>query len=65
MQKPSNCTLRLALGAIALPGIALGVAAPAASAAELTPIAQYTDHTVSDTEHEAGGAIDELGLAAK
>ena len=44
--------------------LALGVAAPAANAAERTPVAQYLDQTVADTEAEIGGALDALGLEA-
>ena len=65
MQKPSRRALRLTLAAAVGPALALGVAAPAAQAAELTPVAEYVDHTVADTEHEVGGAVDELGLAAE
>lgn len=64
MSKPSARTLRLAFAVLAGPALTIGVAAPAASAAELTPVAQYLDHTVSDTEHELGGALDSLGLEA-
>lgn len=65
MSKPSARTLRFAFAAVVGPALAVGIAAPAASAAELTPVAQYVDHTVSDTEHEAGGALDSLGLEAE
>lgn len=61
---PSNRSLRLGLAALVGPALALGVAAPAANAAELTPVAQYLDHTVADTEAEIGGALDSLGLEA-
>ena len=60
----SNRSLRLGLAALVGPALALGVAAPAANAAELTPVAQYLDQTVADTEAEIGGALDALGLEA-
>lgn len=62
MQKKT--ALRLGFAAIAGPALALGVAAPAAHAAELTPLAQYGDHTVADTEAELGAVLDDLGLEA-
>ncbi|WP_433802745.1 hypothetical protein [Actinomycetospora sp. CA-084318] len=62
---PSNRSLRLGLAALVGPALALGVAAPAANAAELTPVAQYLDHTVADTEAEVGAVLDDLGLAAE
>ncbi|MCD2187998.1 hypothetical protein [Actinomycetospora soli] len=62
---PSSRSLRLGLAALVGPALALGVAAPAANAAELTPVAQYLDHTVADTEAEVGAVLDDLGLAAE
>jgi hypothetical protein len=62
---PSNRSLRLGFAALVGPALALGVAAPAANAAELTPVAQYLDHTVADTEAEVGAVLDDLGLAAE
>lgn len=41
----------------------IGMAGPA-SAAELTPVAQYVDTTVSDLEGMLGGVLDALGLKA-
>ncbi|HEY2225927.1 hypothetical protein [Actinomycetospora sp.] len=64
MQKPSARTLRFAFAALAGPALAVGISAPAANAAEVTPVAKYLDHSVSDTEHEVGAAIDDLGLEA-
>lgn len=62
---PSTRSLRLGFAALVGPALALGVAAPAANAAELTPVAQYLDHTVADTEAEVGAVLDDLGLAAE
>jgi hypothetical protein len=55
---------RLAVAAVFTPLLMLGFAG-AASAAEITPIAEYVDTTVSDLESEIGGALDALGLAAE
>lgn len=55
---------RLAVAAVFTPLLMLGFAG-AASAAEITPIAEYVDTTVADTEAEIGGALDALGLAAE
>ena len=65
MPKLSARTLRFAFAAVAGPALAVGIAAPAANAAELTPVAHYVDHTVTDTEHEIGGAADAFGLQAQ
>ncbi|NMO93113.1 hypothetical protein [Actinomycetospora sp. TBRC 11914] len=64
MPQLSARTLRFAFAAVAGPALAVGIAAPAANAAELTPVAKYVDHNVSDTEHEVGGALDSVGLEA-
>ena len=64
MPQLSARTLRFAFAAVAGPALAVGIAAPAAHAAELTPVAKYLDHNVSDTEAEAGAALDDLGLEA-
>ena len=55
---------RLAVAAVFNPLLMMGFAG-AASAAEITPIAEYIDTTVADTEAEIGGALDALGLAAE
>jgi hypothetical protein len=36
----------------------------AAQAAELTPVAEYVDQNVADTEAEIGAVVDDLGLEA-
>ena len=41
----------------------LGLAG-SASAAEITPIAEYVDSTVADLLSTVGGVLDALGLAA-
>ncbi|GLZ50010.1 hypothetical protein Acsp06_61950 [Actinomycetospora sp. NBRC 106375] len=51
------------LGLVAVPAIMVGMALPA-SAAEVTPIAEYVDSTVADTEAEVGAVLDDLGLEA-
>ncbi|TCK27092.1 hypothetical protein [Pseudonocardia endophytica] len=35
-----------------------------AQAAELTPVAEYLDQTVADTEAQLGAVLDDLGLKA-
>lgn len=47
--------------AAASAGLLLGLSLPA-NAAEITPIAQYVDHTVASTESELGGALAALGI---
>ena len=47
--------------AAASAGLLIGFSLPA-DAAEITPIAQYVDHTVSSTESELGGALAALGI---
>jgi len=47
--------------AAASTGLVVGLSLPA-DAAEITPIAQYVDHTVSSTESELGGALAALGI---
>lgn len=42
-------------------GLMVGLSLPA-DAAEITPVAQYLDHTVSSTESELGGALAALGI---
>ncbi|MEJ2870599.1 hypothetical protein WCD74_22730 [Actinomycetospora sp. OC33-EN08] len=64
MRQPSARTARLVAAALAVPAIMIGVAAPA-SAAEITPIAEYVDTTVADTEAMLGGVLDALGLEAE
>ncbi|MEJ2866601.1 hypothetical protein WCD74_02415 [Actinomycetospora sp. OC33-EN08] len=61
---PSTRSLRLGFAVLFGPALALGVAAPAANAAEVTPIAEYLDQTVADTEAEVGAVLDDLGLEA-
>jgi hypothetical protein len=61
---PSNRSLRLGFAALVGPAFVLGLAAPAANAAELTPVAEYVDQTVADTEAEVGAVLDDLGLEA-
>ena len=56
---------RLAVAAVFTPLLMLGFAGAASAAAEITPIAEYIDTTVADTEAEIGGALDALGLAAE
>ena len=52
------------IGVAAAPAIMMGVAGTA-QAAELGPVADYVDQNVSDTEHEIGAVLDDLGLAAE
>ncbi|MET0191453.1 MAG: hypothetical protein ABW212_20805, partial [Pseudonocardia sediminis] len=52
-----------ALALVAAPAVWLGVAG-SASAAELTPVAEYLDQTVADEEASIGAALDALGLEA-
>ncbi len=52
-----------AVALVAAPAVMLGVSGTA-SAAELTPIAEYLDGAVADTEAQLGGALDSLGLEA-
>lgn len=52
-----------ALALVAAPALMLGVAGTA-SAAELTPVAEYLDGAVADEEAAIGGALDSLGLEA-
>lgn len=47
--------------AAASTGLVVGLSLPA-DAAEITPIAQHVDHTVSSTESELGGALAALGI---
>lgn len=63
MSKPRSRRLAMLASAIAVPAIMVGFAAPA-SAAELTPIAEYLDETVAGLESDLGGALDSLGLEA-
>lgn len=56
-------TASVLLGLVAAPAIMVALALPA-SAAELTPIAEYLDETVASTESDIGGALDSLGLEA-
>lgn len=51
------------LGLIAAPAVLLGVSGTA-QAAELTPVAEYLDGTVADTEAQVGAVVDDLGLKA-
>ncbi|MFC5065879.1 hypothetical protein [Actinomycetospora atypica] len=55
---------RLAVAAVVTPLLMLGFAG-AASAAEITPIAEYVDTTVADTEAEIGAVVDALGFEAE
>lgn len=52
---------RAAVLAAASSGLMVGLSIPA-NAAELTPVAQYVDDTVSNTESELGGALAALGI---
>lgn len=52
---------RAAALAAASSGLLMGLSVPA-NAAEITPVAQYVDHTVSSTESELGGAVAALGI---
>lgn len=47
--------------AAASSALLIGLSLPA-DAAEITPIAQYVDHTVVSTESELGGALSALGI---
>ncbi len=50
-------------GLVAAPLSALALSG-AAQAAELTPVAEYVDQNVADTEAEVGAVLDDLGLKA-
>lgn len=52
---------RITAIAAASTGLLIGLALPA-DAAEITPVAQYVDHTVASTETELGGALSALGI---
>ena len=50
-------------GIVAAPLAVLAISG-AAQAAELTPVAEYLDQNVADTEAEVGAVLDDLGLKA-
>ncbi|MFP5069047.1 hypothetical protein ACLFMI_05200 [Pseudonocardia nantongensis] len=52
------------VGAVVAAPLATLAFSGSAQAAELTPIAEYLDTTVADTEAQLGGALDALGLEA-
>ncbi|MFP5020886.1 hypothetical protein [Pseudonocardia phyllosphaerae] len=56
--------LGLAAAVVAAPLATLAFTG-SAQAAEITPIAQYVDKTVADTETEVGSVVDDLGLKGK
>lgn len=51
------------VGLVAAPLSVLALSG-AAQAAELTPVAEYLDRGVADTEAEVGAVLDDLGLKA-
>ncbi|MEQ3550977.1 hypothetical protein WIS52_10875 [Pseudonocardia nematodicida] len=55
--------LTLVGAAIAAPLATLAFAG-SAQAAELTPVAEYLDETIADTESQIGEVLDALGLEA-
>lgn len=59
----SNSRRRLAMAGAAVPALTIAMAMPA-SAAELTPIAEVVDSTVTDPLSTLGAVLDALGLAA-
>lgn len=63
--KPARRRALTLVGAVIVAPLATLAFAGSAQAAEVTPIAEYVDTTVADTEAQIGAVVDALGFSAE